>query len=138
LLDWLAWQVQDISVDRPGVAVVLKTRKEGTGKSLWAGYIGQLWGDGYFPVSSGQYVFERFNSQLRGKRLLFLDEAFYGGDKRHRGSLYTLLTEPTLTVEEKGIPAVTCPNPIMVGHGHKQRVVRYQRARLPGGFLCQR
>jgi hypothetical protein len=110
ILDWLAWQVQDISTDRPGVAVVLKTRMEGTGKSLWAGYLGRLWGEAYFPVGSGQYVFERFNSQLRGKRLLFLDEVVYGGNKQHRGGLYTLLTEPSLTIEEKGIPAVTCPN----------------------------
>lgn len=114
LLDWLAWMIQDISTDKPGVAVVLKTRQEGTGKGAWANYLGKIWGSGYFPTGDTQHVLGNFNSQLRGKRLLFLDEAFYGGDKRHRGSLYTLLTEPTLTLEEKGIPVVTCPNPLWV------------------------
>jgi hypothetical protein len=114
LLDWLAWMVQDVSTDKPGVALVLRTRIEGTGKSLWAGYLGKIWGTGYFPTGDSQYVFSNFNSQLRGKRLLFMDEAFYGGDKSHKGSLYTKITEPTFIVEQKGIPAVMCPNPLWI------------------------
>jgi hypothetical protein len=90
LLDWLAWQVTDISVNRPGVAVVLKTRRKvlashcGPDMSASCGVMGT-----FRSVAVNMFLSDSI-LQLRGKRLLFLDEAFYGGDKRHRGSLYTL------------------------------------------------
>jgi hypothetical protein len=123
LLDWMAWMVQDISTDRPGVALVLKTRTEGTGKSLWAGYLGKLWGTGYFPTGDSQYVFGNFNSQLRGKRLLFMDEAFTVATKAIRESVHKNHGTDFYRGRKRHTGGYV-PKPTMVNYGDKFGVVR--------------
>jgi hypothetical protein len=46
---------------------------------------------------------------------LFADEAFFAGDKKHESILKALITEPTLTVEAKGIDAEPAPNFLHIG-----------------------
>jgi hypothetical protein len=42
--------------------------------------------------------------------LLFADEAFFAGDKRHEKVLQALITEPTLVIEKKGMDAFQAVN----------------------------
>jgi hypothetical protein len=42
--------------------------------------------------------------------LLFGDEAFYAGDKKHESILKTLITEESIVIERKGLDAESLPN----------------------------
>jgi hypothetical protein len=108
LLGWMARVVQ-----RPGepgeVAVVLRGGK-GTGKSFFAKHLGRLFGRHFLHVSNPSHLVGNFNSHLRDAVLLFADEAFYAGDRKHERLLKTLITEDTLQIEAKGVDVETAPN----------------------------
>jgi len=100
VLRWMARAVQ--KPEEPGqVAIVLKGRM-GTGKSFFARTFGALFGRHYLAVSDSKRLISNFNSHLRDCVLLFADEAFYAGDKKHESILKALITEDTLAIEAKG------------------------------------
>ena len=108
LLGWLARMVQ--RPNTPGqVAVVLRGGR-GVGKTIFAKIIGRLFGRHYMQVSNSSHLIGNFNNHLRDLIMLFADEAFYAGDKRHESILKTLVTEDTMAVEAKGIDIETAPN----------------------------
>lgn len=108
LLNWMARAVQ--SPDGPGqVAVVLRGRM-GTGKSFVAKAFGSLWGRHFLQVSDPKHLIGSFNSHLRDCVVLFADEAFYAGDKKHESILKTMVTEETIMIEGKGVDAEAAPN----------------------------
>lgn len=108
LLNWMARCVQ--SPDSPGqVAVVLRGRM-GTGKGTIVKHFGSLWGRHYLHVSDPKHLVGSFNAHLRDCVVLFGDEAFYAGDKKHESILRTLVTEETIMVEAKGVDAEASPN----------------------------
>jgi hypothetical protein len=100
VLRWMARAVQ-----RPGesgqTAIVLKGRM-GTGKSFFAKTFGRLFGRHYLAVSDSKRLVSNFNSHLRDCVVLFADEAFYAGDKKHESILKALITEDMLAIEAKG------------------------------------
>jgi len=113
VLNWCARLIQQ--PDRPGeVAIVVRGRK-GTGKGFLFRSLGSLLGQHFMQVASAKYVTGDFNAHLRDCCLLFADEAFFAGDKKHEGILKALITEPTLTVEAKGIDAEPSPNFLHIG-----------------------
>lgn len=108
LLGWMARMVQH--PDGPGeVAVVLRGRR-GTGKSFFAKKLGELLGRHFLQVSDSKHLVGSFNAHLRDVVLLFGDEAFFAGDKKHESVLKTLITEEHLVIEGKGIDAEASPN----------------------------
>lgn len=108
LLSWMARCVQQ--PDSPGqVAVVLRGRM-GTGKGTVVKHFGSLWGRHYLHVSDPKHLVGSFNAHLRDCVVLFGDEAFYAGDKKHESILRTLVTEETIMVEAKGVDAEAAPN----------------------------
>lgn len=108
LMGWMARAVQ-----HPGsqgeVAIVLRGGR-GTGKSAFAKIFGSLFGVHFVPVSNPSHLVGNFNNHLRNTVVLFADEAFYAGDKKHTSVLKTLITEDTITIEAKGIDIETVPN----------------------------
>ena len=108
LLGWMASAVQ-----KPGeqghVAVVLQGSR-GTGKGVFASNFGALFGRHFLTVTHGDHLVGKFNAHLRDCVLLFGDEAFYAGDKKHEGMLKVLITEQTLMTERKGVDAQTGRN----------------------------
>jgi hypothetical protein len=74
----------------------------GTGKSFFAKTFGRLFGRHYLAVADSKRLISNFNSHLRDCVLLFADEAFYAGDKKHESILKALITEDTLAIEAKG------------------------------------
>lgn len=107
-IGWLARMIQ--YPDRAGeVALVLRGGR-GTGKSFFAVQVGELLGRHFLHVSNGSHLTGNFNSHLRDLVLLFADEAFYAGDKKHASILKTLITETTITIERKGVDIETAPN----------------------------
>lgn len=108
LLSWMARAIQ--IPNSPGeVAVVLRGRK-GTGKGTFAKTFGALFGRHYWQVSDARHIVGNFNAHLRDCVVLFGDEAFWAGDKKHEGVLKALITEDTFVVERKGFDAEAAPN----------------------------
>ncbi len=108
LVGWMARAVQ-----RPGepgeVAIVLRGGR-GVGKSFFAKVFGSLFGRHYMQVSNSSHLVGNFNSHLRDLVVLFADEAFYAGDKRHESILKTLVTEEMMAIEAKGVDVENAPN----------------------------
>lgn len=113
LLNWMARAVQ--TPDSPGqVAVVLRGRM-GTGKGVVFKHFGSLWGRHYLHVSDPKHLVGSFNAHLRDCVVLFADEAFYAGDKKHESIMKTLVTEEMVMTESKGVDAEAAPNYVHLG-----------------------
>jgi len=108
LVSWMARCVQH--PDSPGEVAVVLRGKRGTGKSFFARVFGRLWGSHFLPVSDSKHLVGSFNSHLRDAVVVFGDEAFFAGDRRHESVLKTLVTEDTLVIEGKGVDAELGPN----------------------------
>lgn len=108
LMDWMADAVQNRS-KRPGVTLVLRGG-QGTGKGTMVNIFGKLFGQHFLPVSDAKHIVGAFNAHLKDCLILFADEAFYAGDKKHESILKDLITEPTRRVEFKGKDVQALPN----------------------------
>ncbi len=108
LLGWMATCVQFPA--QPGEVAIVLRGKQGTGKGQLIRSFGYLFGRHYLQVSNPKHLVGNFNSHLRDCVVLFADEAFYAGDKAHESILKTLITEPSITIEAKGIDIETSPN----------------------------
>jgi hypothetical protein len=108
LIKWMARGVQQPS--SPGeVAVVLRGGR-GVGKGKMATIYGALFGRHFLHVSNSMHLVGNFNSHLRDCCVVFADEAFFAGDKKHKSVLNTLITERSIVIEAKGIDAEAFPN----------------------------
>jgi len=108
LLNWMAYGVQNGS-DVIGTAPVL-IGMPGTGKGILAHAYGRLWGAHYVVVTHPEHVIGRFSGHLMSRRLVFIDEGTFGGNRKDAGLLKTRITEPTLMFERKGIDPITMAN----------------------------
>jgi len=108
LVGWMAYTVQHM--DGPGEVAVVMRGKRGTGKSFFAKEFGALVGRHFLQISNSKHLVGSFNAHLRDTVILFGDEAFFAGDKRHESVLKTLVTEEHLIVEGKGVDAEAAPN----------------------------
>lgn len=108
IVAWMADVVQN--PDRlVGTALVLRGAM-GVGKGIFANVFGSLFGKHYISLSQSNQLVGRFNGHLKDKVLLLADEAFWGGDKSAEGNLKSLVTEPYITIEEKGLNAYSAKN----------------------------
>lgn len=108
LLCWMARAVQ--KPNTPGeIAIVLRGGK-GTGKTVFADVFGRLFGRHYWAVADAKYIVGNFNAHLRDCVVLFGDEAFWAGDRKHESVLKALITGRTIVIESKGIDAETSSN----------------------------
>jgi hypothetical protein len=108
LISWMARLVQ--RPGSPGQVAVVMRGDLGTGKGFFVHQLGSLFGRHYLQISDPKHLVGNFNVHLRDCLLLFGDEAFYAGDKKHESVLKTLITEKLLTVEAKGVDAETAAN----------------------------
>ncbi len=112
IMRWSAFAVQKPDV-LPEVALVFRGRK-GSGKGTFARALMNLFGKHSLHISNSEHFTGRFNSHLRDKCILFLDEAFWAGNKKAEGDLKRNITEPTLAIEGKNKDVVTCRNMLHV------------------------
>jgi hypothetical protein len=108
LIKWMARAVQ--KPDTPGEVAVVFRGDMGTGKGTVAREFGALWGRHYIQISDPKHLVGSFNAHLRDAVIVFADEAFYAGDKKHESILKTLITEELLVIEGKGRDAETSRN----------------------------
>ena len=108
LLNWMARCVQQ--PDSQGETAVVLRGKQGTGKGVAVKWFGKLFGRHYLQVADAKHMVGNFNAHLRDTVVLFADEAFWAGDKKHEAVLKMLVTEDTLAIESKGVDVVSCGN----------------------------
>lgn len=112
LLGWLAHCVQKPG-DPAEVAVVLRGGR-GTGKSTVGRWMAQIFGGHALHILHSRHLTGNFNAHLRGTCFLFADEAFFAGDRAGADVLKGLVTEPTITIERKGVDAFTARNRLKI------------------------
>jgi hypothetical protein len=108
LWNWMATAVQ--KPDSQGHTAVVLRGKRGTGKSFFAKTFGRLFGRHFMHISDPKHLVGSFNAHLQDCVVLFADEAFYAGDRKHESILKMLVTEETITLEKKGVDATTASN----------------------------
>jgi ABC-type cobalamin/Fe3+-siderophores transport system ATPase subunit len=108
ILRWVAWSIQH-PAEQAEVALVLIGEK-GVGKGTLVRCLQRIFGAHAFQVTTREHVIDKFNGHLQDCVLFIADEAYWGGDKRCVGRLQGMITEPTLSVERKGIDTVEVPN----------------------------
>lgn len=100
VMSWLARMVQ--YPQHPGETAIVLRGQKGVGKGFFANLVGSLMRQHFLPVSSFEQMTGRFNGFMRQCVFLFVDEAFWAGDKKHRSMLQSMITEKVLTYEHKG------------------------------------
>lgn len=101
VMGWMATAVQDPA--QPGHTAVVLRGRQGTGKGVFVKAFGKLFGRHFLQVSDPKHLTGSFNAHLEDCVVLFADEAFYAGDKKHESILKTLITEESLSIEKKGV-----------------------------------
>ena len=99
LIGWMARAVQYPELHAE-VAVVLRGLK-GTGKGTLGQILHRLFRHHAMHISNPPHFTGRFNGHLVDVLFLFVDEAFWAGDKAGEGTLKALVTEPTIPIEPK-------------------------------------
>lgn len=112
LICWLKNMFFD-PCNRPGTAVVMRGG-QGTGKGTLVNILRPILGRHFGHIISPHLLLGRFNSHISDKLLLFLDEAFWAGDKSCEGTLKGLVTEEAIMVEQKGREAFIIRNYIRI------------------------
>jgi hypothetical protein len=108
ILRWTAWKLQNPGA-RSEVALVFRGGK-GSGKGFFANAITSLFGEHALHIFTQYHVTGNFNGHLRSCLLLYVDEAFWAGDKKGESVLKGLITENVLMIEQKGVDAVQWRN----------------------------
>ena len=108
LIKWMARAVQK-PASQGQVAIVLRGGK-GVGKSLMATVFGKLFGRHHLHISNPSHLVGNFNSHLKDSIVLFADEAFFAGDRKHESVLKMLITEDTIPIEQKHVDVEPYPN----------------------------
>lgn len=107
-IGWMANTVQNPG--EQGRSAIIMRGKKGCGKTLVPKLFGRLFGRHYLAVSNSKHLVGNFNAHLRDCVLLLADEGFWAGNKAHESVLKTLVTEPQLIIEGKGLDVETSAN----------------------------
>jgi Family of unknown function (DUF5906) len=84
--------------------------EKGAGKGTLVRCLQRIFGAHAFQVTTREHVIDKFNGHLQDCILFIVDEAYWGGDKRCVGRLQGMITEPTLSIERKGLDVIEVPN----------------------------
>lgn len=111
ILNWIAYILQHPDL-KNGTALVL-TGKEGAGKNAFTDVINELLKPHSIRnVSNVEHITGRFNDTLESMKLIVCNELSSAESNKSLNSdaLKTLITENTIRIEQKGIPARTAEN----------------------------
>jgi hypothetical protein len=113
--DYYEWLMSELAywVQHPGeqghIAVVLRGL-QGVGKSFLVDHFGYLWGGHYLTLTHPEHVAGRFNAHLRDCSVLFANEALFAGNPQHESILKGIITDSTLSIEQKFVDRTEMPN----------------------------
>lgn len=103
MMNWFANIVRDPKSKSLTAPVIIG--RQGAGKSLLLAYFGRLLGPAYVTITNEEHIYGRFNKHLATALLLHSEEALYGGDRKHRGIIKSLITDEYRIFEQKGVDA---------------------------------
>jgi hypothetical protein len=112
LIGWCAYCVQHPE-RQAEVAVVLRGEK-GAGKGFVGQVLVEIFRNHALHIVHSRHLTSHFNAHLVDVLFLFLDEAFWGGDKQGEGVLKALITERLVMIEPKGVDPFTMPNRLKI------------------------
>ena len=112
LIGWLARAVQYPELHAE-VAIVLRGLK-GTGKGTVAKILRLIFRHHAMAISNPSHFTGRFNGHLSDVLFLFVDEAFWAGDKAGEGTLKALVTESVIAIEQKFVNAFQAVNRLKI------------------------
>lgn len=112
VLRWMARLIQNPSTTGE-VALVLKGKK-GIGKGMFVNPLCTIFGQHSMSIYNGKHLTGNFNAHLQDCILLFVDEAFWAGDKSGESVLKGLITEPTIPIERKKFDIVSVRNSLHI------------------------
>ena len=105
----LAWQVQNIG-EPSRVIVALKSNAHQTGKSIFlTKVLGKIYGDAGFITADTEKIFSRFNSTLKGKAFVCLEEALFSKSKKDSDTVKSITTAKELALEAKFQDSIMMP-----------------------------
>ena len=100
VLNWLARMIQQPW--KPGKVALVLQGKKGVGKGKLVNSLCRLFGQNSMSIYNAKHLTGNFNAHLEDCILLYVDEAFWAGDKSGESVLKGLITEPTIPIERKG------------------------------------
>lgn len=109
VINWLADAVQN-PTKRPGVALILQSSSEGTGKSAFSEYVGAMFGRYGIIETDIEGMVKGFNSHYLNKLMVFGEDTTWGGNHSVNGKIKNLITCPKILIEPKGIPKFEADN----------------------------
>lgn len=95
--------------EKPGVAIVFYTSKQGAGKDTPLDFLGKILGNDYFynTEDAENQVFGRFTSHLQKTLLLKMEEVEFETNKKNESALLSLITASRRSYEAKGREPIT-------------------------------
>lgn len=110
LIRWLAWAVQHPD-EAASTVVVLKSRKEGTGKSTLGVVMQKLFGRHHSAlVETSERLLSHFNAWQEPIAFFLGEEILWAGDRKTADQLKSRVTARTLQIEHKHGPVREIPN----------------------------
>lgn len=101
LVNYLAHMVQ-FPEQIPRVAVVMPGL-QGVGKNSLIAVLQRFFSyENFFAIANTSQITGKFNKQLEAKLMVFANEAVFSFDKSGSGVLKSMITDSTITIEEKG------------------------------------
>ena len=102
LLRYLAHMLQRPE-EKPGVIIAL-LGGQGTGKGTLFRLLRAIWSQSCLTVSDIEHVSGRFNAGIERNYVICMDEALINGDKKGVDLLKSLISETTVSIEQKHPP----------------------------------
>ena len=107
LIQWFAHMLQKPD-EKPSVAILMKS-VEGTGKGTMVRPFEQILGQHFVQLNGDNQLTGRFNSVVANRLMVFADEVRLT-DPKKADKLKALISEPTVSMERKGIDPEPMPN----------------------------
>jgi hypothetical protein len=105
LLRYIAHMLQRPE-EKPSIAIVLLSGS-GCGKGTFFRLLSAIWSKSALEVSDINQVIGKFNAALEKNYLVMMDEALFKGDKASMERLKSMISEPTIHIEQKYQPSRT-------------------------------
>jgi Family of unknown function (DUF5906) len=112
VLNWLAFNVQFPA--KPAQTVLIFKGAQGAGKGVVLTTFGSFFGPHFLHYNDPEQILGKHNADLGMGCFGFLDEAFWGGDRRGADKLKAIITEPTLVIEPKFLDRMQVPNRLSI------------------------
>jgi len=130
--NWFAWKLQN-PAKLVGTAIVLQG-DEGTGKTKLFEHYWALFAPYTRTIKSKRALVGNFNAHLEKMLVIGIEEAHFAGDREAADMLKSMLTDPGLPVERKGVDVREAPNRLGIlmttNHDHAVHITTGNRRHM--------